>query len=384
MKAFTLVLMAGLVGLAVALPNTYQGLMMKIAGTCEGRCGQQGVDATKPCQCNPSCQKYGDCCDDFLTLCNTCEGRCNAAYNAQWPCQCNNLCTANSNCCPDYPICSGGTVGPSTSAPGVVTDAELKALSQQMHIDDVNAVQGIVLNMQGQTTSGNTADLAPQPLFQSMPADAFDGPTMKALLALYDNYVEDCKVTEDVTPEEQTENDAFLDAILATSVFQQAHAFLVSKNLASPDLAVFKEYLRTIWMGQYNRGGGFQGSSGLEHVFFGEKNGNSISGYHGWVKYYRDELEGRMNYLGYIKKIDLGVSSVLEMPMKWDGIYKSISSISVAGSPEIELALATVCFLSRPNAKCPLSGADGTPYAYQTYTLAYNGETYVGSAYPTY
>ena len=54
-------------------------------------------------------------------------------------------------------------MGPSTSAPGVVTDAELRALSKQMHIDDVNAVSGIVLNMQGQTTSGNTADLAPQP-----------------------------------------------------------------------------------------------------------------------------------------------------------------------------------------------------------------------------
>jgi hypothetical protein len=27
--------------------------------------------------------------------------------------------------------------------------------------------------------------------------------------------------------------------------------------------------------------------------------------------------------------------------MSWDGIYKSISFISVSGSPEIELALAT-------------------------------------------
>lgn len=73
---------------------------------------------------------------------------------------------------------------------------------------------------------------------------------------------------------------------------------------------VFKEYLRLIWMGQYNRGGGIEGSSGLEHVFLGEKNGNSISGYHGWIKYYRDELAGRMNYLGYMTKIDLGVVSL--------------------------------------------------------------------------
>ncbi len=45
-----------------------------------------------------------------------------------------------------------------------VTDAELQALSQQLHIDDVNAVQGIVLNMQSTTTSGSTTDTAPLPL----------------------------------------------------------------------------------------------------------------------------------------------------------------------------------------------------------------------------
>ena len=68
-------------------------------------------------------------------------------------------------------------------------------------------------------------------LFSSVPTDAFSGPTISALLALFDNYDENCKVTEVITAEEQTENDAFLDAILATSVFQQAHQFLVSKGM---------------------------------------------------------------------------------------------------------------------------------------------------------
>ena len=68
-------------------------------------------------------------------------------------------------------------------------------------------------------------------LFSSVPADAFSGPTISALLALFDNYDENCKVTEVITNEEQTENDVFLDAILATSVFQQAHEFLVSKGI---------------------------------------------------------------------------------------------------------------------------------------------------------
>ncbi|XP_046445273.1 endoribonuclease CG2145-like [Daphnia pulex] len=265
-----------------------------------------------------------------------------------------------------------------------VTDAELQALSQQLHIDDVNAVQGIVLNVQSTTTSGSTTDKAPLPLFSSVPAGAFSGPTVSKLLALFDNYDENCKVTEVITAEEQTENDAFLDAILGTSVMQQAHQFLVSKGLADSSVAVFKEYLRQIWLGQYNRGGGYQSSSGFEHIFLGEKDNTTIQGYHSWFKYYRDEQAGKINYLGYLRNINLGVSSVIGLPMSWNGLYKSISSISISGSPEIELALATVCFLARPNAKCPLYGANATPYAYQTYTLTYNSKTYIGSAYPTY
>ena len=62
----------------------------------------------------------------------------------------------NNNYCPEQAdLCGGST--------RTVTDAELKALSKLLHIDDVNAVMGIVLNMQSTTTSGNTADQVPLP-----------------------------------------------------------------------------------------------------------------------------------------------------------------------------------------------------------------------------
>ncbi|XP_046644171.1 proteoglycan 4-like isoform X2 [Daphnia pulicaria] len=72
------------------------------AGSCAGRCGQSGTDSTKPCQCNLSCQTYGDCCSDFNDICNSCQGRCSAAYNNKWPCQCNVDCPSYGNCCNDY------------------------------------------------------------------------------------------------------------------------------------------------------------------------------------------------------------------------------------------------------------------------------------------
>ena len=49
-------------------------------------------------------------------------------------------------------------------------------------------------------------------------------------MALYDNYVADVSVNEVVTDEERREDDAFLDAVMDTSVMKQAHQFLVSKG----------------------------------------------------------------------------------------------------------------------------------------------------------
>ena len=147
-------------------------------------------------------------------------------------------------------------------------------------------------------------------LFTSVPANAFDGPTIKALLALYDNYDVSCSVTEVVTAEERVEDDAFLDAIMATSVMQQAHTFLVSKGLADADPNVFKEFLRTIWMGFYNRGGGTNSACGLEHIFLGEiETNNKIQGFHSWIRFYLDEQAGLVNYLGYIGNVNLGTVS---------------------------------------------------------------------------
>ena len=71
-------------------------------------------------------------------------------------------------------------------------------------------------------------------------------------------------------------------------------------------VAYFREYLRTIWMGLYNRGGGTRGSSGLEHVFGGEIASGGVSGFHSWIKYQKEEVKGSMNYLGYITNVELG------------------------------------------------------------------------------
>lgn len=56
----------------------------------------------------------------------------------------------------------------------------------------------------------------------------------------------------------------------------------------------------------YARGGKRIGSSGFEHIFLGEIKNTEISGLHNWIYFDNEERNHRANYLGYLKKIDLG------------------------------------------------------------------------------
>jgi poly(U)-specific endoribonuclease len=56
----------------------------------------------------------------------------------------------------------------------------------------------------------------------------------------------------------------------------------------------------------YSRGGGRIGSSGFEHVFLTEIKKGQVSGLHNWIYFNDAEKKNEANYLGYMKKIDLG------------------------------------------------------------------------------
>ena len=68
-------------------------------------------------------------------------------------------------------------------------------------------------------------------LFAHIPDGVLQRKTIQTLMALFDNYEDSVDKPEVVTPEEEDENNAFLDALVETAVMQQAHQFLVSKRI---------------------------------------------------------------------------------------------------------------------------------------------------------
>lgn len=73
---------------------------------------------------------------------------------------------------------------------------------------------------------------------------------------------------------------------------------------------------------------------------------------------------------------------LIKMPMEWKNTYKSTSSFSIGGSPELEVALYTVCFVARPDSICQVQG-NRVRYQIQTFTSVQQGKTFIGSIFPT-
>lgn len=346
--------------------------------SCSGRCNTS-VDRSKPCQCNTSCSRFGDCCSDYESLCVeveeplSCLNRCAIRYDKSLPCQCNDQCTEFGNCCADY-----NDVCEVIENPGSVSNAELAAISEDMLLlEEENNVASLVkINLQGQMPKDGS-DNANEPLLE-VDSSAYERTTLKKMIALYNNYEAPVGVREVETAEETTEINEFLDAILLTPIMEKISTFLAEKGFVPK--SSFRQAFQKIWFGAYSRQNGVLGSSGFEHVFLGELK-NGVSGFHNWVFFAQEELNKNLNYKGYIKQFSLGSKGlVISEGFEWMNAAKPISSMFIGTSPEFELAVYTLCFYSRPNAICPLV-FNGNKLGIQTFDLTSNGGKFVGSAY---
>ncbi|XP_076841105.1 uridylate-specific endoribonuclease C [Brachyhypopomus gauderio] len=204
----------------------------------------------------------------------------------------------------------------------------------------------------GYISSGSTwaTDHATSPLFSKVNESKLKSIlTYARFMKLLDNYERSTGVAERVTEEERSENNAFLDAILNTAVMKRAHQYLVSKGKSNSDMVLFKNQLYLIWFQLYHRDRkGGEDSSGFEHVFVGEtKFGNEIMGLHNWVQFYLQEKQNLLDYKGYKSRNKPSESDhVVNVQFSWHGLLKPVGSTFVGVSPEFEMAIFTILFLT--------------------------------------
>ncbi|XP_055854246.1 endoribonuclease CG2145-like [Episyrphus balteatus] len=279
---------------------------------------------------------------------------------------------------------STSTVSPgsATTEKSLATDDEIRQLSETLYQKETNSqLSQITVNIQGKTRSIDTSDEAPQPLLQ-VDEKALQPPTIAKMRDLFNNYEIDTSINEYVTPIERKEENDFVDAIMATNVMRQAMLFLQNKGIVSPDPKTHRDLVKSLWFTLYSRGQGKIGSSGFEHVFVNEVKNGTIIGLHNWVYFNEEEKAGRIDYKGYLKKLDLGNKGmVVKTRFTHNGLNKPVNTLFIGTSPELEIALYTVCFELRADKLCPVS-LGGNPFSIQTYSWRYRGKNLIGSAYP--
>jgi len=251
---------------------------------------------------------------------------------------------------------------------GQVSDAELQQTTEQMWSADSNRFSNADMSY----------SVAGPILFTYVNEDRFSEP-YSAYLALLNNYNTRVGEAESCGSACQSEQDAWLNVIMQTGPMQIAHDFLSANGLASSTVSGFIGELKTYWFELYSRSSVLD-SSGFEHVFVGEVRGtDEVTGFHNWIQGYLEEKAGRWVYGGH--QLTCNPENVRHS-FDWtvDGVTysKAVTSSVMQASPEMELALFTVCFRTRRNADCRVS-LGGSLATVKNYD--YQGQDNIGSAY---
>jgi poly(U)-specific endoribonuclease len=242
-----------------------------------------------------------------------------------------------------------------------VSNEELLAACDAMWDTDKNRVAlgsatGIQFNLSGLKRSiHDAADRAAEPFFTSVNERVFQQPTFATFRALLDNYIAAVGQAETFTRDEKQEEVAFINAIFPTGPMQFCFEFLKKHNKCAADPNEFKRQLAALWFRPYRRTrGGPLDSSGFEHVFIGEVKNSEVSGLHNWIRIYDEERKQKLNYKGFFagrrRRNESSAAAadmrVVTLQFEWNGAEKKIGSTLLGSSPEFEVALYTMCFLS--------------------------------------
>uniref|UniRef100_A0A3Q4HL10 Uridylate-specific endoribonuclease n=1 Tax=Neolamprologus brichardi TaxID=32507 RepID=A0A3Q4HL10_NEOBR len=271
---------------------------------------------------------------------------------------------------------------------GVVTDAEIKSISERLYSLDSNkaSASDLVIDPQALVPDSQTSSETDRSskLFSYLNENAlFSKPTYAALLSVLDNYNRMTGQAENFSSQQLAEQDKFVRETMSnTQLGQELFAFLYNKIYKSEE--DFIQDLKMMWFGLYSRNNNQLDSSGFEHIFAEIKKGK-VSGFHNWIQFYLLEKSGKLNYYSHsFNGPWTTFPDVLGMQFMWDGYYKQVGSAVIGCSPEFDFAIYSLCYITRPG-KCHLS-VGGNTLIIQTYTWdnsSYgDGKKFIGSAYP--
>ncbi|CAI2314513.1 unnamed protein product [Caenorhabditis sp. 36 PRJEB53466] len=268
-----------------------------------------------------------------------------------------------------------------------VSNAELLQMAKKLRQVDTNRARPdqIKLNYQKHTVTRDDSDAASDKLFTRVDTSIFRKPSYELYLNLMDNFNRQTGIIEPRVSQSEEKNEVgkFLDVVLESNPMKELYNWFKAKGhpiAATP--ASFRFWIGQLWFSHYSRALGRPDTSGFEHVFIGEAKNGEISGMHNWVRFYTLENNRTENfdYKGFtIKRFNI----MAALKFTWDGLLKRAGSILIGTSPEFDMALYTMCFLSRRGRETCDVELDGCPLQITSFEIMQQNKVYIGSIYPT-
>ncbi|KAH9518607.1 hypothetical protein Btru_005759 [Bulinus truncatus] len=246
--------------------------------------------------------------------------------------------------------------------------ASLDTISAELWTNDVNRFHSndFTVNYQTQVTDGTTTDQSSQKFFTHVNDAKLNTGTYKLFIDLLNNYDPARGVSESLSTQESHEDDAFLDAILGTSVMSSLLKYLTCSGIVT-NQSDLKSTLKKLWFEFYPRSGNstIPDTCGFEHMMVGEyKDSHTVNGFHSWVTFYEKEKAGLVNYFGYVKKAE---PNIVGAAFSWNNHVKTMGSFFIGVSPEFEIAIYSLCFLTSSDRECKIT-LNGSPVTIMTFS----------------
>lgn len=301
---------------------------------------------------------------------DSCVGRCNQRVNKTYTCQCNARCKTHGDCCPDRSSVCTTDMRHRQSNPGSSGELNNNVL-QQIWDSDSNRLSSNEITL-------NTSGLR---LVIRVNETKLLANTFQAFTNLLDNYNHSIGVGEEYSEVELQEINNFLDAVLATKVMILAEKYLLENGKVEYRENSFRNILMELWFNPYSRSSksNITDSSGFEHVMVGELKGTTVSGFHNWLQFYREEKAGRLRFINMTVIVEPNITGVT---FAWNGGTKTMGTFFLGNSPELDMSLYTICALMFPNGLCKFR-LHGNSLSLQTYDIAHKAGNQIGTAYPT-
>uniref|UniRef100_A0A1I7W2U8 Endoribonuclease n=1 Tax=Loa loa TaxID=7209 RepID=A0A1I7W2U8_LOALO len=264
----------------------------------------------------------------------------------------------------------------------LVLDSEVVNMVNELRQYDSNKLddEQIILDYQEHMTSLGSGDKAKRRLFKWIDPNALKRNTFRKWIALSDEYQPEVGIEEKNTPKKKKAIDDYLDAILNTTVWKSLYQFLLRKGYPySNNMRTFRAWIKQLWFEGYSRKQGFIDSSGFEHVFMGENNliimdiplNDLLVAPLIWIIRGKGgaDNEGELNILAVVQ-------------FNWGKYLKRTGSFFLGTSPEFDLALYTLCFITRRSNNICKFQLNECPFFITSYSLMQKGKNFVGSVYP--